>query len=71
MVIKVNCIYLHEDGFRCLHKDKPRTFFWMQPICMDNFKKCKLKVEKSRPSVPPPSPQSNVMKGNKNELHHR
>lgn len=71
MFIKVNCVFLGTDGFKCLHKDKPKDFFFFKPTCMEPFKKCKLKKKNTRnPLYSPPLPQSNVIKERRdNELH--
>jgi len=57
MQVKVNCIFLDKSGFKCLHKDKPKDFFFFKPLCMDVYKKCELK-EKSLNRPLPPSPQT-------------
>lgn len=71
MQVKVNCIFLDKGGFKCLHKSKPKSFFFFKPTCMDEFKKCELKKKNIRhPLYPPPPPQSNVISERRsNELH--
>jgi len=64
MQVKVNCIFLDKSGFKCLHKDKPKDFFFFKPTCMDPFEKCNLKKKITRsPLYPPPLPQSVIKKG--------
>jgi hypothetical protein len=71
MFIKVNCVFLDKDGFKCLHKDKPKDFFFFKPTCMEPFKKCKLKKKNTRSPLYSPPPQNVIRKGeiNHNELY--
>lgn len=67
MFIKANCIFLDSGGFKCLHKDKPKDFFFFKPTCIEPFKKCELKEKHTRrPLYPPPSPQNVIKKGEVN-----